>query len=572
MDSVRRLSGSQRAVRERPGLVVAGLVVGIADLTWLALVAAAVVGYGGGLWGAIAMVLFGRLFLIAAVAAVLPGTYEALRGEPESGRATLSTVVREARRSGLTLFTASLAAHVASALVVLVVGLAALTLALGVDTLAQVALGVAGGRGWATSTSLAVAVAIVATVLARVPFAFHDVVALSDEESPVTAWRVSVRSVLGRREHLGSYALSRLVLLAVPALLAMGAGFVVDAVVEGLFGIGRYQYMAVQAAFVGTFVLATGIARPVLAAFHLRTVDERLSFTDPPRRASRYRPAVRTLLACVVILAAAVGVAAVRVADVGPTPGQPPEAAVGQDDPSTVLEIAAERTIRSSHTMTYRTRGYNETSGEWTSLGNVTARIDRDDWRRSVRANWWQSGPEAVVYTEDGRVATTNGGRDVGVADVFRVVRERGQWTVATGPPEPFFDEIVEGYPDPSLPWSVVDETENTVVYGLSDPETLHRVGGYSGVYPPPSDPNVTYRDGNRVRVAVDRDTSRLVRITAAHAYEYREDGETKLSRTESTVRFAEYGSTDVARPDDLGPRSAYAVLWDAVSYRAAPA
>lgn len=554
--SFRGLWGVVGTVRDRPALLGFGLVIGLADGASLALLGIGVDLFGAGEWTGAGVGVLGRLGLLAVVSALTPGLYAVVRGETNGGRSVLAKTAAEARRSGASLFRASVSAHAVALLLFVPLAVVTTSIALGIDAVVQIARGTAGRGSWMGPWSITVGAWLVAAYLARLTLSFHDLAMLDGDERPSWAWLASARSTLSNPRALLTYGVGRASLLAAPSLLAIAFASGVDVLTGDSLGV---------LALAAGFLAGSCVARPALAAYHLSADDEWVRRGRTPAESGSLVPRARTAVAGMVLVATVVaGVGAVRVGDVDPVDRTPAAPDVERDDPSTVVAAANERTAATSHRRASVYSTYNDTTQSWETFGEEDFRIDTR--RQRIAVSVYEHYPDwrYEIYLEDGRTLKPRGRSRHTVSETFRIQRQDG--AVMIGPTSSFLPDASR-YPSPALPWRVVNRTEDAVVYAVTDSEALHGNAGYPYEYPSPRDEAITYRDGNYVRVTVDRETGRLRTVEIQSHYEQTDEDETYVVGNRYVSRFDGYGTTRVERPAELDGPSVYATFWDYVDY-----
>jgi|GEM_PF-3320293 len=554
--SFRGLWGAVGTVRDRPALLGFGLIIGLADVASLALLGIGVDLAGAGEWTGVGVGVLGRLGLLAVVSALTPGLYAVVRGETNGGRSVLAKTATEARRSGASLFRASVSAHAVAFLLFIPLAVVTTSIALGIDAVVQIARGTVGNGSWVGPWLVIVGAWLVAAYLARLPLSFHDLATVRGDERPTWAWLASARATLSNPRALLTYGVGRASLLAAPSFLAMAFAIGFDILTGGSLGV---LHLA------AVFLAGSCLARPVLAAYHLSADDELVRRGRTRAESGSLVPRARTGVACMVLLAAVVGgVGAVRVGDVDPIDRTPAAPDVERDDPSTVVAAANERTAATSREHTHVWSTYNDTTQSWETVREQDIRIDTRQRRVAASVHRHYSDWRYEIYLEDGRTLKPKGWFRYTVSETFRMERQDG--AVLIGPTKSFLPDASR-YPSPALPWRVVNRTEDAVVYAVTDPEALHADERYADSYPSPREEGVTYRDGNYVRVTVDRETGRLRSVKRQSHYERADGIETVVVGNRVVSKFDGYGTTHVERPAELDGPSVYATFWDYVDY-----
>jgi hypothetical protein len=524
----------------------------------------------------------------------LAGLYATVReGRDAEGRLgaerTLRTYARGCVRHARDLTVATLVYRA----VALVPAVAAFALLLAGDTAVdywRYAGGWAGPESGIAQLVYAVLGVMVAGAVGRLLVAFYDLPVLFTGVSPRRSWRVALRVARRRPRTLARYGVGR-VLLWSPMLLVLG--------VQSNLLTGERRVPALLgdvAAFAAvTLVVGTGVAT-VLAAYHVVVYDraveplvreptptgsgvdagpETSAVVDPEAAAAgagasdrsdggRSRRAVAAwALAALLVVGAGAGAGAVRLTDARPTTEE--LRPVGDaDDAEAVLENTGAVLSTASYRVRSRSYRVNETTGERQLLLETEYAVDRERRRAIVTSRVRSDEDEwirASYYGSERTLALDFPGESdqpgrVDFRDTF-VGRTAGEWALLYVSGYTFVTQSESGVTTgEGGQFEVVERTDERVVV-----ERTER---------PDEDPP---EDGEqlaveRVRLVVDRDTGRPIRLVENRTFvEYENGSEVGRYRTVQRRTYDGYGSTRVERPDALGEPGPIEWLWDLVYY-----
>lgn len=610
-------------VRRRPALLLAGVAVAAVEAVGYLLVGRALASGRIGLAFVAPAVEWAVWILLAP--APLAGLYVLARdGLSNTGdrpdpddRSALQQCVAAGRRWYGPLVAATvgyaLAGLVAGLLLLVVLHAVGFALATGASAFYYLS---GGGPSLHPAWSLLLSAALIA--LARVggaiPFRFYDVLVVFGGDRPRTAALTSARFAVARPRATVRYAAVVVVLSVLPVLAAvavviasgtqvadLGAGssplVPTGALALLAVGVAGGSLFVQTAAALGTYLAVGGLAHALVGAYHVaffervvapavtRKVDQP-SVPDATgdsadrRRATaglRRRPVTgeerpligsprRALLAALVVVGLLAGTTAVRVTDVGaPVPDADPRPVAATADPDDLLERAHGYTGRVSHRTVARSYAVD---GDDRNLSIVVRRtVDFED--RQARVVIAQRGGSDLVgdgYFGDGTVALR--GVVPEADELGGSARQSGEWTVVPAPGYPTVrSDLRRGYAqfDPVGDWTVVERTGDRVILAPADASTRERV---LDLPTPADDERLVVGPETRVRAAVDRDAGYLRRLELRRNWTLYEGNESVLDRnTHTVVRFQDYGSTDLKRPEGVGERTLLEWLWDAAGY-----
>lgn len=554
-------------VRRNPGLLVGGGLAAVAVVVAYVVGGLVTDGIDAPAWAwllfAVGAGSVGRVLLLPFP---LAGLYVAARRACDDGdsRATAGTVlggaVREYRRL--------LGATVAARLVALALAVPLFGLLLAGDTLLTYVQYASGGDPLALLTGNRLAVLVVvplAGALARLPVAFYDLPVLFGGVAGSRGWRAALRFARRRPRALLRYGAGRALLWS-PVVVVPVAGTV---------GVTRATGGPLVGTFWGTTVVlaatvAAAVVVPTLVAAHHVVVYERavepvLREPTPtggeagaasPATASlgdersvrsdggdgRRRIAVAAL--AVLVVTAGVAGAAVRIADVRPTPTEahPVEPSMDAD---AIVENAESTVERTSHRYRQRIYEVDSTTGERTPTMTWRFALDRQDRRAQLLlvegANGSAEGADlGYVYGSESTLASNPLGADRWVVDP-----SLGYVDVAGDASLPWSRSLPDG-----VDWRVVERTDDRVVVGFERP--------------PGADEVLTEWHG---RLHVDPDTGRPIRTVERRTFTTDADDGTERERIVTVTEFSGYGEADVERPEGADGRGPLEWLSDLVFY-----
>lgn len=369
-------------------------------------------------------------------------------------------------------------------------------------------------------------------------------------------------------------------ILTVPAALLGGALLVLVSVSVGLsysllLGpppvVALVTAIALAAAIVvGTLLLA------LVVALH-ETIIDRYS---PGAEWRSVLPSRRYVVAGLVVLAVVGGAtAAVRIGGIRPV-DQPTYAVTGTPDPEAVAANARSATDRVSHRATVVERRYNWTTESWERTLRLTEGIDiPDTQRRHVdHIGRHETFVTSVLYAD----------RSIGGAG-SAAPAGGGPWnrslsrSVASGRPRlafpgPIGDGDAASPPTSGADVCVRNETAERLTVGIESPDALsleHVRRVHDGNVVTEADiaeRSNTVGADSYARLTVEKSTGYPVRYEAylnvTRQWVGVDDPEyDRRLRERVTVRYRDWRSHEVHRPDGLGSPSAAELLLDALSY-----
>lgn len=421
---------------------------------------------------------------------------------------------------------------------------------------------------------------MVASGIGRLAFAFYDLPVLFGDVSPWRGWRSGLWFARRRWRELGRYGGGR-ILLWTPMLVVVVQAFslAMGSAGDG-HGFDEVALFAGSALAIGTVVTTTLAVHHV--AVYERTVEPMLADPAPTGRETS-SPADGTLdppqsgtgtesvggvgraalvLAVLVVVATAIGTAAVRVDDVRPMPAseRPVDASM---DAEAVGENAERVLANASYRSSSRTTTVNRSSGERMSLVRTDVAIDRRTRRARVSAGivTGEDSQRARYYGSETTLALDFPGeqdpsRSVGPAEML-AGRVAGEWGVMHYAGYPWVAELAGGelIDTEERDLRVLERTDDRVVVGYTDRPAGDDTGDDGLVV-------------ERGRLVVDRDTGRPLRYTRNRTTVEREDGTVVARHTERTVRrYMDYGAPAVRRPAPAPPPGPREWLWDYAYY-----
>lgn len=525
-----------RALRERPALLVVGVVVAALQFATVLAGAALALFYLTGLWATLAP-WFG-LLLSVLTWPLLAGIYVPVAEPPTATRSTLATAVVAGRRHYRDLLAADLSA---AAVAVVGGGLGGAFVWLVTSTAVQFgryalvdpapplpvgALFVVAGAG------------VVGVAVAGLTVRFADAFVLFAGVAPRRAWLSSLRFARARPVSLLGYGVAVAVVNGGPTLLVAWFSGRVGGDPLGV------------AAIVAVGVVLSGAAVAVTASLHVtyfRTtvapaVDRRQMAV---RRDVSWR---RVGLAAAVVLSVVAGAAAIRVADVRPADKSLEQLPA---DPTAAYETAVTNTKTSNHRSVLLARNASDPTDSFSPI--TTSGVDYRDRQLYFYFYNGNGSRHAGGFSGEGTFASLDRDRP------YRgwAVRTPGNWTVDAMPGYGLMVDVAGEVPQPGGNWTVVAENASTVVLRVERPADVREalpvdsVRGLQGEMAPDSHLTVSV---DRERRVVTRATFHLHSLETGENWRY-------------VLRYEDVGTADLRRPDGVGPRHPAAWGWDLLYY-----
>lgn len=313
---------------------------------------------------------------------------------------------------------------------------------------------------------------------------------------------------------------------------------------------------------VGAVVLAVATAATALAVGLERRVTE-----DPVREVPSLRsllPDRRAVVAVgLVLVFLTVPTLGVRVADARPSPAAP--SPVDSDDGAAAIVTGANDALRHvDHFRNESTWLYNDTTGRMEPVFNFDVGLNPSDREYRIHVDAATSDPVALsdMYYADGTLAMEREYRPSGPVQAL-FVRDAGNWTVVAAPmlgvdgnTQADVSDTLEshGTEVERRHWRVLARNDGTVTVGLEAPTRLASAFGV-----PPANVSAD----SHVRLVVDADTGRPKRLSLHR------NVTTSEARRERrvVVRYRDWERHDVERPDPIGDQAPFELFWDALGY-----
>lgn len=431
--------------------------------------------------------------------------------------------------------------------VTVVVGSAALVVALAVATVVGVALsekGIVASQEGVTVTIFGILGLL--TVGAGVGAVFR--LGSAVESLPVA--RRPAAGLAVARANPGM-AVRLIGLRTAPWMVILGAA-VVSSVLDDVSPSPYVGLALLLAVTVASTALSIGLERRVTLE-SARPIPSLRSFV-PGRRV--------VVVAALALLIVSVPTLGVRVADARPSPAT--AAPVGDAEPATIIADADFAVRHVDHFQNKSVRAYNDSSDRMEPVLHHDVGANPSDREYRFHAD----APDSVTtdipeaYYADGIVAVSNRWHAEGSSRGL-FFRQSGNWTVAA---VPFMgvsprnrESLVDTLANDKMgveedEWRILSRSDETVTVGVEDPKRL--ASGYGH-------PAENVSADSHVRLVVDAKTGRPVRLSV-HRNVTTAEGR---HRRHVVVQYREWGTYDVERPAAIGDQGPIELFWDAMAY-----